>query len=187
MSNNSFMIRGIVVNDDIKAAVDLLKRIRPYPRSQRNSPTLNRFVSVSGKFVDTLFPADFAYWERVHSFVDNNPVHERDRFFMAILRPLGIEKGKPFNPDKRQRAILTEAMKVGYARKSEVARMQWLLSGIVRSCLFQSPFDASRHQCQHPGHVDLGALLIKVADGETRAMKSRAKSRKKPSAGGRKA
>lgn len=32
-----------------------------------------------------------------------------------MLKPLGIEKGKPFNPDARQRAILSEAAKVGYA------------------------------------------------------------------------
>jgi hypothetical protein len=31
------------------------------------------------------------------------------------LAPLGIEKGKPFNPDERQKAILTNAAKVGHA------------------------------------------------------------------------
>jgi hypothetical protein len=35
-------------------------------------------------------------------------VQERDRFFMAMLKPLGIEKGKPFKPDERQKKLLTE-------------------------------------------------------------------------------
>ena len=33
-----------------------------------------------------------------------NRLPERDRFFMAMLAPLGIEKGKPFNPDTRSSA-----------------------------------------------------------------------------------
>jgi hypothetical protein len=31
---------------------------------------------------------------------------------MAMLKPLGIEKGKPFKPDERQRAILEEAARM---------------------------------------------------------------------------
>ena len=115
MSNNNFLIRGLIVNNDVKGAVDRLRQLRLYPWSERNSPKPNKFISASGKVVDTLFPGDFAFWERLHSFISNNPVHERDRFFMAMLKPLGIEKGKPFSPDARQRAILTEAAKVGYA------------------------------------------------------------------------
>jgi hypothetical protein len=42
-------------------------------------------------------------------------VFERDRFFMAMLKPLGIEKGKPFNPTPEQKKILTEATLVGEA------------------------------------------------------------------------
>jgi hypothetical protein len=34
-------------------------------------------------------------------------------FFHAMLRPLGLEKGKPFTPDARQTKILTEAAVVG--------------------------------------------------------------------------
>ena len=32
---------------------------------------------------------------------------------MGMLKPLGIEKGKPFKPDARQRAILEEAARHG--------------------------------------------------------------------------
>ena len=34
---------------------------------------------------------------------------------MGMLKPLGIEKGKPFEPDARQRAILEEAARIGDA------------------------------------------------------------------------
>jgi hypothetical protein len=39
---------------------------------------------------------------------------ERDRFFHAMLKPLGIEKGKPFAPDDRQKKILTDAAELGF-------------------------------------------------------------------------
>jgi hypothetical protein len=42
-------------------------------------------------------------------------VAERDRFFMAMLKPLDIEKGKIFKPDDRQKRILTETTLVGEA------------------------------------------------------------------------
>jgi hypothetical protein len=49
------------------------------------------------------------YWERVAAVIHLEPVEDRDRFFMAVLKPLGIEKGQPFqarrgeeeNPDGR--------------------------------------------------------------------------------------
>ena len=40
-----------------------------------------------------------AFWEHLSAVINNNPVHERDLFFMAMLKPLGIEKGKEFKPD----------------------------------------------------------------------------------------
>jgi hypothetical protein len=47
--------------------------------------------------------------------IQSEPVEDRDRFFMAMLRPLGIEKGKPFQPDERQKKILTDGAFVGEA------------------------------------------------------------------------
>ena len=60
-------------------------------------------------------PQGLEYWARLSAFINNNPVEERDRFIMAMLKPLGIEKGKPFKPDARQRAILEEAARIGDA------------------------------------------------------------------------
>ena len=60
-------------------------------------------------------PKGFAYFERLADIINKEPVSERDRFFMAMLKPLGIEKGKPFKPDRRQKKILTEAALVGEA------------------------------------------------------------------------
>jgi hypothetical protein len=60
-------------------------------------------------------PRGMAYWGRLADILNREPVEERDRIMMAMLRSIGIEKGKPFTPDARQRKILTEAALVGEA------------------------------------------------------------------------
>jgi len=115
MNNYSFMIRGIVVNGDVADAVQRVKQISIYPWSDRDQPKPTKFVSISGVEIDTTPPGGLEFWARLSGFINNNPVQERDRFFMAMLKPLGIEKDKPFAPDARQRAILEEAAVLGDA------------------------------------------------------------------------
>jgi hypothetical protein len=115
MNNYNVMVRGIAVKGDFTGAVEVVSKMNVYPWSERNKPKAAKFVSFSGKAVDTLPPGGIEYWARLSAFINNNPVQERDRFFMAMLKPLGIEKGKPFQPDARQRKILEEAASIGDA------------------------------------------------------------------------
>jgi hypothetical protein len=115
MNNYNAMVRGIIVNDDKDGAVQNVKRVKVYPLSESGNPKPNKFISMSGKVMETTPPMGMAFWERLAAFIDNNPVQERDLFYMAMLKPLGIEKGKEFKPDARQRAILEEAARTGDA------------------------------------------------------------------------
>jgi hypothetical protein len=111
----SLMARGLVKDGDVKGAVANLRKARVYPYAQREKPTDTNFVSGSGKAVNSVAPAGFEYWERLAAIINSEPVQEKGRLMMAMLAPLGIEKGKPFNPDARQRGLLTEAALVGNA------------------------------------------------------------------------
>ena len=113
MNNNNILVRGLVQNGDVAAAKDMMTKLRVYPYSQRDNPKPNRSFSATGKSINSLEPEGLAYW--LSEVINNNPVHERDRFFMAMLKPLGIEKGKPFAPDARQKKILEEGERVGRA------------------------------------------------------------------------
>ena len=115
MNNYNIMVRGILVNNDQAGAVQNVKRVKVYPYGERSNPKPNTFVSMSGKVMHTLPPAGLTYWELLSAFINNNPVHDRDLFYMGMLKPLGIEKGQPFKPDARQRAILEEAARIGDA------------------------------------------------------------------------
>jgi hypothetical protein len=114
-NNYNAMVRGIIVKGDKDGAVQNVKRVKVYPYSQRDNPKANKFISMSGVKINTLPPQGLEFWARLSAFINNNPVQERDRFFMATIKPLGIEKGKEFKPDARQTAILEEAARAGDA------------------------------------------------------------------------
>lgn len=115
MNDLNFMIRGFVKNGDVAAASNMLKQVQIYPYSQRNNPRKTRIINASGQAINTLAPEGLEYWQQLSDMINNNPVDDRDRFFLAMLKPLGIEKGKPFNPDLRQQKILQEALVLGTA------------------------------------------------------------------------
>jgi hypothetical protein len=60
-------------------------------------------------------PHGMPYWDSLNDVIQREPVAERDRLTMAQLRFLGIDKGKPFQPDARQRKLLEEGAVVGEA------------------------------------------------------------------------
>ncbi|WP_075349147.1 DUF1214 domain-containing protein [Algoriphagus marinus] len=58
-------------------------------------------------------PRDMNYWRMLHQIINEEPVREQDKVWMAMLEPLGIMKGKDFNPSERQTKILLEGLKMG--------------------------------------------------------------------------
>jgi hypothetical protein len=97
------------------ARTELLDKIEIYPYAERKNPKPRGYIMPDGKPWLGAHPRGITYWERLADVINREPIAERDRFFMAMLAPLGIEKGKPFKPDARQKKILTEATLVGEA------------------------------------------------------------------------
>jgi hypothetical protein len=100
---------------DPEKAERVRKQFRIYPYAQRENPPVNRVVRSGSRKWSMTQPRGMAYWERLADILNREPVEERDRIMMAMLRSIGIEKGKPFAPGARQKKILTEAALVGEA------------------------------------------------------------------------
>jgi len=66
------------------------------------------------------------YWQRLDQVIQREPIDERDRFFHAMLQPLGMEKGKPFKPNARQ-------TKSSLTRRSSAKQWQRLTRSSVAS------------------------------------------------------
>jgi hypothetical protein len=73
----------------------------------------SRFIK--GKDVEwsATAPRGLAYWEKLSEIINEEPVREVDKAWMAMLLPLGIERGKAFKPDARQQAILKKGAAMG--------------------------------------------------------------------------
>jgi hypothetical protein len=96
-------------------ANEALAQLRMYPYAQRDNPPKAEILDVGAKAWSGLPPRGMEYWERVDDVIQREPVEPHDIFFHAMLRPLGLEKGKPFKPDARETKILTDAGLVGEA------------------------------------------------------------------------
>ena len=93
----------------------MLDKVAIYPYAERAKPKPRGYITPQGKPWMAAAPQGMAYWELLADTINREPVQERDRFFLAMLKPLGIEKGKPFRPTDRQKIILSEAVVVGEA------------------------------------------------------------------------
>jgi hypothetical protein len=112
---NSLLLGIRLMPKEQDARMAILKKIAIYPYAERKDPKPRGYITPNGKPWLAAQPRGMEYWERLADIINREPVFERDRFFLAMLKPLGIEKGKPFTPDARQKRILKEATLVGEA------------------------------------------------------------------------
>ena len=111
--NLSLGIRSL--NPDPEKGMAWIRSLKLYPYSEKETPPKTKFVDAGSRKWSHVQPRGMAYWERLADIINNEVVKEHDRIMMAMLKPLGIEKGTPFNPTTRQKKILTEAALVGEA------------------------------------------------------------------------
>ncbi len=88
-------------------------------------PPKTKFVKYAPKPGDKIAlntqPRDMQFWELVNTYVQREPMADRDRFFYAWLKDLGIEKGKPFKPTDYQKEILQAGLDVGMAMSQAIS------------------------------------------------------------------
>jgi hypothetical protein len=53
------------------------------------------------------------YWETLSEIINNEPVRDQDKPWLAMLEPLGIVKGQKFNPTEKQKEILLKGVALG--------------------------------------------------------------------------
>jgi hypothetical protein len=85
---------------------------RLYAYGKRDNPPAAKVIPATKDYTQS-HPRGLAYWEAVNELIQREPVEERDRFFLAMLRDLGMAKGKPFKPDDRQKKLLEDAAFLG--------------------------------------------------------------------------
>jgi hypothetical protein len=102
--------------DPTRAAV-LETSVQVYPFDQRDSPAPTVYLTPDPDAPQTWSAPvrGLEYWKALSEALAIESVEDRDRFFMAMIRPLGIVPGEPFAPDERQMRLLSEGTIVGEA------------------------------------------------------------------------
>jgi len=112
-SNHLFIGTRFLDIDKEKAVRELGPLLKAYPFSERNNPPKRDLIRGNGREWVQAPPSGYKYFEVLANVLRDEPVDERDRFFMAMLSTLGINTGEDFSPTQYQRDVLTEAAKIG--------------------------------------------------------------------------
>lgn len=94
---------------DVARAVAYGKRIKLYPLSEAANPPATRFIDVVDIVYDSTIRYDVSFFESLNRIVQTEPWLTRDKVMIDQLKSIGIEKGKPFNPDPRTKDVLDDA------------------------------------------------------------------------------
>ncbi|MEE1791521.1 DUF1254 domain-containing protein [Streptomyces sp. BE308] len=109
-------LRVLPLGGDVATANGLLSSVRFYPLDRSGDPPAYTFTDYSDRAIDCTCLAwedNLEYWRVLHSVIDSEPAVEEMRPMLGLLAELGIEAGRPFDPDERTAALLTEAARIG--------------------------------------------------------------------------
>jgi hypothetical protein len=106
------LLRSILKSDseaDTAKAVAYSKRIKVYPLAQAADPSPTIFVDAIDAVFDATIPYDLRFYQSLDRMVQYEPWLLRDKAMIDQLRSVGIDKGKPFQPDSKTQKILEDA------------------------------------------------------------------------------
>jgi hypothetical protein len=90
-------------------AYALAKSIKMYYLSELPNPKPTRFVDPINTRWSALPRYDERWFEDLHAVINAGPTRERDKAMMGMLKSIGIERGKPYNPDEKTKQIFRRA------------------------------------------------------------------------------
>jgi hypothetical protein len=100
---------------DVAKSVAYGKRIKVYPLSRAANPPPTAFTDAADVVFDSTIRYDASFFASLDRIVQSEPWLPRDRAMIDMLRSLGIEKGKPFNPDANIKAALETGVREAHA------------------------------------------------------------------------
>ncbi len=112
-------VRALPVGGNVPAALDALRKIKIYPLASAANPVLMKTVNTTDTDMDSSslrWEDNIQYWQQLAGIINTEPQVPAYLPMYGLLAELGIEKGKPFAPDARMKAILERAAIAGRAQ-----------------------------------------------------------------------
>ena len=147
------------------------KGCKIYPLS--TGPRECRYTNVTGVPINTLVPEDATAFAWMHDLINYEPADAFGRELLGRLASIGIEKGKPFNPDARMQGILAKAAAEGVAMSRVIAfNCRDREAPVYKDRTWESPYVTNNSTFYVDDYINLEARTVFhfTADGITPAM-----------------
>jgi hypothetical protein len=166
--------RSFLVHGSPKPGVESVKQhLKIYRLADAANPPVMKFVDASGIPSNFVFPGDYSIWELLNQVIQEEPSEGSDPTTLGLFAAIGIEKGKPFNPDARMKKILTDAANIGAVTARAIAyKMRDKAGFIYPDSNWRKPFFGGYRFEVSPGvaNLDGAAFFYYLATGVTPAM-----------------
>jgi len=119
---NWLILRGFLKDGKPDHASNMWRTgLKIYPLKNAKNPKAMKFVNGSGKYFNTIHANDYKFYEELWHVLQREPISFLEPELRGQAAAIGIQKGKPFNPDARMQAILKDAVAVGNATARSIA------------------------------------------------------------------
>jgi hypothetical protein len=108
---NKVFFGNRILKPGAEALAEFQKALMVYPLGSEPKPV--KFITGVDKPWSGTPPTGRDYFKAVHRAIQDEPVLPQDKPYMAFLVSLGIEDGKPFNPNPRMARLLAEGANIG--------------------------------------------------------------------------
>jgi len=113
---NLLFWRGFLVDGKTDATVEMAKKtLKIYPHASPEIGDNMKFINTTGIIHNTVHSNDINFFHEIHTVIDEEPASAFSPEILGLLSGIGIDKGKPFAPDKETLKTLKEAAAVGNA------------------------------------------------------------------------
>ena len=110
-------------------AVGELQKVRFYPLGQEHAAIPMQFPNASNVPVNMLPRSDTTAFDQLKWLIDREPDSIAEEGWLGMLAAIGIERGKPFEPNAETRRILDRAAETGY-KMSRVLGFESTVGGV---------------------------------------------------------
>lgn len=166
--------RSFLVDGSPEPGVELVKKHLKIYRlgDEANAPEI-KFANASSIPSNFVFPGDYSFWEMLNEVIQEEPAEGSDPTTLGLFASIGIQKGKPFAPDARMKAILEDAAKIGAATARAIAyQIRDKDAFVYEGSTWRKPFFGGYKFEVAPGvaNLDGAAFFYYIATGVTPAM-----------------
>lgn len=113
---NWFIARGFLKDGKPDFSSKLFRDgVKIYSLAMKDNPPEMEFYNGSTVDYNTIHATDFDFYKELHAVIDREPIEMLEPQLRGTFASVGIQKGKPFDPDLRMKNILIKAAEVANA------------------------------------------------------------------------